>query len=142
MTSVASCVKLRKVSIWPASEADTATGNNPEIEYVSGYGTTSDRSYVQSIPGGVSVSKPVVSKPGKDTLAALWQNSSASSTSLFTLYDINKGSIIAVDVSFMLRNAVPGINFTVATAVLGTMYYLYLDGATAKLQPVALPNTT
>jgi hypothetical protein len=71
----------------------------------------------------------------------MWQNSSASATTLFTLYDVQKGSIVDVDLTYCQRNSQAGLSFTVTTAVLGTAYYLYLDGATGKLQPVALPNT-
>lgn len=137
--SIASSVKLRGVTIWPAAEADTATANNPEIAYDSAYGTTADKTYVKSIPGGVTSTAPIHSRPGKDTLGALWQNSAASATRMFVLYDINKGSIIDVAVTYTLRNAVPGLQYTVATATVGSMYYLYL---TSTLQPVALPNTT
>jgi len=137
--SVASCVKLRRVTIWPA--LDTSTNHSPEISYATNYGTTSDRSWSRTVPLGVTVTGSVKSKPGKDTLAALWQNSGATSSTLCTLYDIQKGSIVDVDVTFCMRNSQNGVSYSVTTAVIGTMYYLYMDGSGGKLQPVALPNT-
>jgi hypothetical protein len=141
--SIASAVKLRRVTVWPSTEAESGTDHNPEISFATGYGTTSDRSYNKSVPGGLAVSAPFVARPKPDTLAALWQNSSASSSTLFTLFDIPKNSIIDVDMSFCMRNAQSGLSFSgLTTVALGTIYYMYLDGASAHTyQPVGLPNT-
>jgi hypothetical protein len=142
VASIASSVKLRRVTIWPSTEAESGTDHNPEISFVTAYGTTSDRSFNKSVPGGLTVSAPLTAKPKSDTLASMWQNSSASSSTLFYIYDLPKNSVIDVDVSFCLRNAQGGLNFTVTTAVLGASYYLYLDGSSTHIfQPVALPNT-
>lgn len=140
VASIASSVKLRHIAIWPSE--DTSTAHNPEISFATNYGTTSDRSVSKSLPLGISVTGAFTARPKADTLAALWQNSSASSSTLLTLYDIPAGSVIDVSVTFVLRNSQNGLSYSVATAVLGTMYYLYLDATgTHVIQPVGLPNT-
>jgi len=140
VASIASSVKLRKIDIWPSE--DTSTQHNPEISFSTNYGTTSDRSKSKSIPLGISVTGAMSARPKRDTLAALWQNSSTTSSTLGVIYDLPAGSVVDVHVSFTLRNTQAGVSYTVATAVLGTMYYLYLDGSTTHIfLPIALPST-
>lgn len=139
VASVASSIKLRRIDCWPG----ISTGeHNPEISMATNYGTTSDRSTTKTIPLGVTVSGAFSVRPKRDSLAALWQNSSTTSSTLFTIYDLPKGSVVDVHLTFCMRNSQNGVSYTVATAVIGTMYYMYLDGPSTHLfTPVALPNT-
>jgi hypothetical protein len=138
VASIASSFKLKSITIWPAQSSAI---HNAEFSWAGSYGTVADRSTTKSIPLGITETAPFRTRPGLDTLASDWQNSSTTSTVLGIMYDIPKGSIVDLSVTYTQRNTQAGVSYTVTTAALGTFYYLYLDGATAKFLPVALPTT-
>lgn len=130
---------LRVVSIemWtpPASQGAAATCS---VEWIG-----SNQSPTREISDtSISVTKPahVFSRPPVDALCAFWQTANNS----FNLFNIvcPAGTIIDLNLALIECDGEQATTFAVATAVLGTAYYLALDhGTSDKLVPVSL-NTT
>jgi hypothetical protein len=130
----ASSFKIKKVSLW--SDA-TSSEQNASITWALATGSQQvDAEKNRAIPAGVSVTGVVSEVPPKGTLCALWQV--ASSNSIF-LISANTGSVIDLTVDYTLSNQIVSNTMSVATGVLGSIYYLYLDGL--HLVPVGLPST-
>jgi hypothetical protein len=127
-------VRLHSIKVWPPA------GSSSYVEWVTTGGYAKDEIKDSSLPTGVTVSKSLVFTPPKLSFAALWQANVGNT--LFKMY-APTGSIIDVHVSYCPVGSFATNSNTVATAVLGVIYYLYLDGSsTHYFQPVALPTTT
>jgi len=139
VSSIASTFRVKRVTIWPS--VSTSVDAIPEISwgYPSSTDVGKDVSWMSSVPTGVSQTGPVVSVPPKGSLCSVWFRWDSSQADLFTLLNIPVGSILDLSISFTLRNNLAGADISVITAVVGSMYYLYLDGA--KIQPVGRPTT-
>jgi len=141
VASIASTFRVRKVCVWPGLPFTAGSETNAEIIWAGLSGTVKDESIDRSIPGGVTVDRPFESVPPKNSLASFWQDGSSASTVLFSLTAF-QGSVVDVHMSYTLRNNQGGQTFTVATAALGSLYFLYLDGSTShKWTPVGIPAT-
>jgi len=141
VASIASGVRVRKVAVWPGLPFTAGSETNAEIIWAGQAGTVKDASVDRSIPGGVTVDRPFESVPPKKSIASFWQDSGVANTVLFSLTAF-QGSVVDVHLSFTMRNNQGGLTFTVATAALGALYFLYLDGSTAhKWTPVGIPTT-
>jgi hypothetical protein len=93
----------------------------------------------------VSVMKPahIVAIPPQSSLASFWQSPGIANNQLFNIV-APTGSIIDVHLSLILQDDDNGsaITGTVATAVIGTTYYLAMDNvATHIYTPVSLTTT-
>lgn len=131
-------VKVNQVEMWspPASQGSNTTcsvlwagaNNSPDREY-------SDTSVSVATPAYVRCPPPPMS------LASFWQT--AGTGTLFTL-TAPTGTIIDVHVSLILfDDDVSQATASIATGVLGTIYYLSLDpNATHRYTPVSLTTTT
>jgi hypothetical protein len=142
VASIASSIKVRHIDIWPGE----STGNHaPEISWAGGsYSTVPDKSKMRSLPEGITMTGRARYSPGKDSLARLWQNSASTSSVVFIMYDIPAGSVVDVHLTYTQRNTQAGVSYAgFTTVVLGTMYYMHLDGrSTAAFLPMGLPSTT
>jgi hypothetical protein len=140
VTSVASSLKLHKITIWPASTT-AGSGQNAEILWSDLGGITKDESKSTAIPAGVTVADVVSERPPKVTQAAFWQSSAGGASALFAL-TCPAGSIIDVSVSWTLRNNLSGVTQAgYAAATLGNFYYGRLDGVGGKFLPLGVPTT-
>jgi hypothetical protein len=133
-----SSFRIKKVSLW--SDANNSSDQNCSVSWALATGNQArDTESNRSLPAGVSVSGKVVSRPPRGTLASLWQ--AASSANLMFIGS-NSGSVLDLDVEYTISNQIISAVQTVATGVLGQIYYLYLDGSTTHVwQPEGLPNT-
>jgi hypothetical protein len=134
----ASSFRINSIKIW--GSASSAAAQSERLFWSSGPGAQSrDWEVDKTVPEGLTVSGALVTRPPKGTLGALWQTSNAA---ILFVVALNVGSVLDMDVSFTLSNQFVSGTQTVATGVLGTIYYLYLDGSTSHtLVPVALPST-
>jgi len=134
----ASSFRLKRLSIWPglsvsaADEADVIWSTA-----VSQFVKDSERN--REVPLGASTPAVLTFKPPKGCLASFWQT--ASSATLFYL-TCGSGSVVDMEVEFTLSNQIVQPTQAIATGVLSTVYYLYLDGSANHLvKPVGLPST-
>jgi hypothetical protein len=138
VATLASSVKLRKVIVWPS--ASTSAPSSPELYWANAINTNvPDEVRERSLPQGVSVTGSLEFVPPPMSLAGFWNSDQA-----IALFDASFpiGSVIDVILDVRLSNALPNANISVATAALGTLYYLALDGAASnKWTPVGLPTT-
>jgi hypothetical protein len=105
-------------------------------------GMEKDRTTDKSVPTGISVSSPLRSSPPRGSLCDEWiQCNNSVATAIFTLL-LQQGTIVDVALVFTLANNFASNSISVATAVVGTQYYLALDGPTSnKVVPLGLPTT-
>jgi hypothetical protein len=140
--TIASSIRVHRVSVWPAVQSSPQ--NPPEIVWFSPITIMEkDASRERVLPAGVSVSSAVTEVPPKATICGDWfAVSSGASQPMFGLLNIGAGDVVDVDLSWTITNNLLGSTPAVATGVLGTYYYLYLDGSTThQLQPIGKPTT-
>jgi hypothetical protein len=101
-----------------------------------------DYSICEQLPSTMTTPVPVTFKPQKGTFSAMWWNGEQSSEAVFSIAS-PVGSISVLDIEFTLANNIAGVAITsVATAVLGSAYYLPLDGRSAnQYAHIGLPST-
>jgi hypothetical protein len=140
VTSVASSIKLHKITIWPASTTAGAA-QNAEVLWINVGNFSKDESKSTAVPSGTTISDVIVDLPPKDSLACFWQASAGAASPLFSL-TCPAGSIIDVDVSWtMSNNFAAVVQAGYAAATLGTLYYSRLDGVGGKFLPLGVPTT-
>jgi len=133
----AESIRIKKIEIW-AAPASQGANSTCSVDWV-GFGNSPN---IQASDTTLSVSKNahVVTSPPPNSLCHFWQK--ATGTGLFSLTcPIN--SIVDLSLDIILADQEVAISTaTVATGVLGHIYYMYLDGTTTHLLvPVSL-NTT
>jgi len=139
--SIASTFRVKKICVWPGLPFTAGSETNAEVIWAGSAGTVKDLSIDRSIPGGVTVDRPFETSPPQGSLASFWQDGSTASSTLFSITAF-QGSVVDVHVTYTIRNNQAGQSFTVATAALGALYYLYLDGSVQhKWTPVGVPAT-
>jgi hypothetical protein len=137
VTSVFGAVKLNRIEIWspPASQGSTVTCS---VDFV-GLGNSPNREYSDT---SISVTTPahITCSPPPQSLASFWQFPSTTSLCNVTA---PIGSIIDVVVSLIMNDQdITPATTSVATAVLGSMYFLSLDPNTTKHYPPVSLSTT
>lgn len=140
--TVASSIRVHRVTVWPPQQGSPQ--NPPEIVWFGPITIMEkDESKERLLPAGVSVTAPVTEKPPGKTLCSDWfAVSSGASQPMFGLLNIAAGAVVDVQLSWTMTNNLLGSTPAIATGVLGTYYYLYLDGSTShQLQPVGKPTT-
>jgi len=139
VTTVASSVKVNKITIWP-SPAATGTGYATLTWDPILTGVNKDKLVDRSLPEGISVTGPSVNRPPRGTFAGEWLEAAGGNVFVIGASSL---SIVDVDLSFTLAS-VGSLQTTVnvATANVGQIYYLALDGpGTNAFTPVGLPST-
>jgi hypothetical protein len=136
----ASSFRIRKIVAWPSQS--TTLLNAAAISWNSGIaGANRDSERSADIPEGITITEKVDFKPPPKSLASDWFAASVGTTNIFTM-TCNEGSILDLHVDFTLSNQFSAGTSTIATGVLGSIYYLPLDGASShQYFPVHLPTT-
>jgi hypothetical protein len=133
--------KISKVEMWapPPSQGSTATVS---LEWL-GSGVNSPNREVSDTSMSTAFPAHLVTKPPAQSLASFWTTVNAGSAT--NIFRLNCPAGTVVDLSLQLienDQELANVTVTVVTAVLGNIYYLYLDGVTTHLlTPVSL-NTT
>jgi hypothetical protein len=131
---IASSVRLHRVRIWPAS------GGMCNVEWGTFSGIGKDTIRNSDTPTGVTQTGCAEYRPPRNTLYSDWLEPGGS-----TIFAVSctTGSIIDVEVSWtQCSGLTEPIQVTVATAVVGTIYYLALDGPTQNRYPPNILATT
>jgi len=144
LSRVASSIRVHRITIWPASQGVGIVPLTPEIVWFAPITVMEkDESKERMIPAGISVVAPLNETPPANTLCADWFAVSSGNTQpMFGLLNLAAGAVIDVSMSWTVTNNLTGATSAVATGILGTYYYLYLDGSSShQIQPVGKPTT-
>jgi hypothetical protein len=141
VASFASSFRIKRLTIFESAQGVVTVGS--EIFWASTTDVnTADIVYTNST---IPYDRPscVSSTPPPKSLASFWWNSSATTTTPLFGLTCAIGSIIDLDVEFTIANSLEGLaGISVATATVGNVYYLALNGpATNTAIPVGLPTT-
>jgi len=138
--SVCASLKLNRVTMWPGTV--TGGASVAQLWWNSGEsGQVPDEFRDGSIPSGVTVTKALTFEPPAKSLASYWIGVVDSAAVVFTL-EADAGAIVDVHITGRLCNVFSSFGTAVASATLGTFYYLSLDGpASNKIVPIGLPTT-
>jgi len=140
---IASAVRLKKITIWPAIGSPTFA--NVDWTNSSTTGQSKERQIIDTVPTGV-VSEPgpvVYTVPsygsGDNTLLCGWINTNASSST--KLFDIicTVGSIIDVQVLWQSVNEIAGLQQGISSGSLGSFGFFPLDGTGGVYTPLGVP---
>jgi hypothetical protein len=138
-----SSFKIESLTCYP-STASTAPNENFCALWWNAGPSFQQRDVEESkdVPQGVTATGAVVFRPPKSTLAGDWLAcTAAGTTNLFTMF-VSAGSIIDLHVSHTLSNQFIPATMSIGVGVLGTIYYLALDGPLSNtIVPAHLPTT-
>ncbi len=143
----ASSFRIKRIIVWPAVASGAQT--TCEIYWSVGGGAeqqmSKDSAKVATMPSGITEDSPMVFRPPRNSYLTNWQQVGVDSSDvMFTIQNLTQGSVVDFEGVYTLANSAGGINITsVATASVGSVYYLALDGrASNKLVPQGLPTTS
>jgi hypothetical protein len=139
MVSIASAVQLHKVSVWsePAALGAEASAT---VEYATGIANAPDEEKITSVVG-TAIPRCLHSTPPPKSLASFVWNSTSAATVLFNIAS-PAGSVVDVEATFWFSNQIAASTQNVVTAVIGSVYYGYLDGPAAHhYSPLGLAST-
>jgi hypothetical protein len=132
---IASSVRLHRITIYPSLSAECW------VEWALSGGYTRDEIKNASVPTGMSTGRSLTFRPPSKSLLSDWVNESVPTLGLCSIFTPT-GCIVDVTVSYTQCASMPPLLITVASAAVGSVYYLALDGPTLhKLPPSALPTT-
>jgi len=140
--TIASSIKVNRITVWPPQQSSPQ--NPPEIVWFSPITVMEkDASKERVLPAGISYPGSVSETPPRNTICGdFFAVSSGASQPMFGLINMAAGAIIDVNMSWTITNNLLGSTPAIATGVLGTYYYLYLDGSTShQIQPIGKPTT-
>jgi hypothetical protein len=128
--SMASCFKLRKVTVWPNA------GGYVQLAWGSLVGNIQEDSLKdESTPTGITNTTPVQLKPPPGTLLHEWVNLASGSAVAFTISS-GSGSIVDVEIEYKLSNRMANVSATGIATTAGVVYYGALDGSSRVYTPV------
>lgn len=137
--SLFASLRVNFIEIWSPC-ASIGSFSTCSVDWISSGGQTNN---VEISDTSTSVSFPahILTSPPAGSLQRLWQRVDVS-TPMCTLV-APTGSIIDIHLSLVFSDQDIVTNATVATATLGTIYYLSLDdNSTHRFVPVSLNTTT
>lgn len=144
VSTIHSAARLRSIKVWMPA---LSSANTFFIDWVGTViaGITPDMSTETSVPDGVTITGCMTAKPPKGSLAREWLNAGSLSSLAQAIFTVNSpaGAIIDFHVEGCISNTVATQTITVATAAVGTFYYLALDGPSSnKIIPQGLLTTS
>jgi hypothetical protein len=140
LTSFASSFRLKKFVAWPPQVAGA------DLVYINwssaaAAGFVEDKQIVDTLPDGITVTRAMVARPPANSLLRDWIASAATPANVCYI-TCPAGAIIDMHVEFTVSNCLGTLQNTIATGLLGQVFYLALDGpSTNKLQPFGIPTT-
>jgi len=141
VASIASSFRIRRVTIYDSAQGTASVSS--EIFWASATDVNSKDMVMSNSTIPYDRPSRVSSVPPRGTLSSFWWNSGATSTTPLFGITAAIGAIIEVDTEFTIANSIEGLaGIAVATATVGNIYYLALDGpASNKAVPVGVPTT-
>jgi len=139
---LASSVKLHSLKIWLPST--TTSTSLVYWGYSTAAGFMKDESKSRTLPDGITVSGCQTFVPPRDSLLGTWLSSTLSGSNTVCTIACPAGAIIDINVSFTIQNLNATFSaLTVASAVVGRVYYLPLDGVSSNhLQAQGVSTTS
>jgi hypothetical protein len=136
----ASSCRIKKLIAWPS--CSTTSQNSCSLWWNSGIaGANRDLEKSSDVPTGVTNTRAVSFVPPAKSLAEDWIAASVGTTNIFSLL-MNIGSVVDVHCEFTLSNQFTSGTVSLTTGVLGSIYYLPLDGPSSHTYfPIHLPTT-
>jgi hypothetical protein len=133
-----SSFRLHRIVIWGGLQASGA--ESVSVSWSSALSSSvRDTEKVIAYPEGGGIPGAMTFTPPKGSIAEFWQG---ANTNAFVRISLSPGSIMDVHLSVTLGNTLTPPSATVATAAVGTLYYLPLDGpSTHLITPLGLPTT-
>jgi len=137
---IASAVKLMKVVVWPSPS--TSSADTVLLNWAQGAsGQDPDEVEDETLPEGVSITRSMSFVPPTRSLAGFWITSTDASSTVFQI-QAPVGSVVDVSLHLCITDAFASSTVVVASAVIGTYYYLALDGPASNVYvPTGLPTT-
>jgi len=140
-------MRIKSITMYVPGAAAGSNPTNCYVEWFSLAGTNLFKDDVKDsvLPSGITVTRPLRFMPTPQSLAGMWFNTNASGN-LFNIEGPD-GCVIDVAVEYTIGVAQSSVSVlqqaTVATAAVGSIYYLALDGPSSnKLTPaVGYPTT-
>jgi hypothetical protein len=133
LSTWATSFKLNSVKVWPSA------GGSANLKWLVAEAYERDELKDVSLPTGITITESVTFVPPAKTLAAFWQT--ASTSNIFAIAS-SVGSIVDVHITYTLPGGFLSTPLVVASAVVGTAYYLPLDGPASHTYTVlGLPTT-
>jgi len=140
---VVSAFRVKKLVLWPPYNAPGAATDQHVITWnTTNSGFDRDTLRVQTIPGGITTTTPLVSVPPSGSLSTFWQDSGQSGT-MFSVI-AQQGAVLDMHVDFNLSTGTAQFASvsTTASGSPGVLYYLGLDGTTAAWLTIGRPSLT
>ena len=122
-----SSFRIHSIRIWNGL---SSTGKTQAAVRFSSAISTAVRDVEESVsyPEGVTIPSATEWRPPKGSTSEFWQ---ASAGTAFMAITCGPGSILDIDVSYTLVNSFVGGAVSISTGVVGTVYYLPLDGVSS-----------
>jgi len=141
VASWAACFRIIAIHTWSAADAGNAGAKLAEVNWQAGSsGQQMDEQKITNIPKGVSVTDCQSFQPPAKSLAGFWIESSQATSNVMAL-TVAAGTVVDLQVKYRTSNVFTPINTGVSSGVLGSPYYLPLDGSGNTLQAQGLPTT-
>jgi len=145
VTAWSSSFRIKCIDAWTVNPLGDST-RFEIVETSSQYMPQKDVSWVQMGPLGGSAPVPIRWKPSPNSFLGEWVTANTFqggvAAQLLTI-TAPSGCVLDLHIAYTLSNNIGGVSISgFAAAVLGTVYYLALDGrASNKLSPMGRPST-
>lgn len=138
----ASSFRIKEIRMYPGVNPGVGVSYN-SVAWNSGIsGVAQDQERVDDLPSGITVSHALSFKPPAKSLASDWISCLATTTTNLFAMQSQNGTIVDFHVDYTLSNQFQAGSITISTGVLGSIYYLPLDGAASAEYPnTHLPST-
>jgi hypothetical protein len=139
--SMFSSVRLEKIVMWPPQNAGS---DRTILEWGASAdgGYSPDDAFINTVPDGITVTTGISFRPPRKSLLNNWMSTYLTASNIIAYVTCPTGTIIDVHVVACQPNDFVPESITVATAVVGSVYYLSLDpSATNVFIPVGLVST-
>jgi len=143
VVAVMSSMRINQISYWSGSNSSATS--TLQLSWAAGESSqVPDEAVDTSIPQGITSTNCLRFRPPKGSLAAFWITSADAAAALFTI-TVPTGStsgVLDLDVTYRQCDKLSPLAISVATAAVGHMYYLALDGPSGNTWiPTSLPTT-
>jgi len=138
-----SSFKILEIKVWPPSSA--ANTQSVVLEWNTGLVNVKDESMACTIPAGMTMPTCLTFTPPPKTLSGDWISVAGSSTNLFNVFNLPNLAVLdlTIECSLPIAFASSTLSSTVATGILGQVYYLALDGPSSNtITPIVGYPTT
>ncbi len=142
---IANSIKLNKIVLYLPGNMASADTAMVYWNYATSAGFIKEETKTSSLPDGITTEgQPLIFVPPPKSLMSSWLSTQLSSSNTACTIATPAGCIIDLHISYTIQQSQAGYSgVTVASATVGRMYYLPLDGVSANnLRPQGVVTTT